>query len=198
MKLDEAQVDIKIIQDYVPVGNSNRPAGRLVPTSITIHNTDNDSKGANAAAHAKYMKGPDAQKRKVSWHFTVDDKFVYQSLPTTETAWHSGTAAGNRSSIGIEICEHSDMPDPAAAYRRAALLAAWLAYRLNISVPDGILQHHDWSGKNCPHLLRTNSGKGWKDFVKQVQKFYDELEPVDAIHISHHDHDHHGASASTA
>jgi N-acetylmuramoyl-L-alanine amidase CwlA len=196
MKLDEAQVEIKVIQDYVPSGNHNRPGDKLTPSSITIHNTDNNSKGANAAAHAKYMKGPDAQKREVSWHFTVDDMFVYQSLPTTEIGWHSGTKAGNHSSIGIEICEHSDMKDPAAAYERAALLAAWLAYRLKISVPGGILQHHDWSGKECPHLLRKGGGKGWKDFLKQVQSFYDALEPVDAVLLSFKKDDHHhGASA---
>jgi hypothetical protein len=102
MNLDIAQLRLNIVQDYVPVGNSNRPGTRLSPSSITIHNTDNSSPGANAAAHARYMKGPDAQKRQVSWHFTVDDKFVYQSLPTNEIGWHSGTHEGNSSSIGIE------------------------------------------------------------------------------------------------
>ena len=191
MKLDEAQVKIQLIQDYVPVGNHNRPGDKLTPTSITIHNTDNDSKGANAAAHARYMKGPDAQKREVSWHFTVDDKFVYQSLPTTEIGWHSGTKAGNYSSIGIEICEHSDMKDVPAAYSRAALLAAWLAYRLNIQVPNGILQHHEWSGKNCPHILRKGGNKGWKGFMKEVQDIYDQLEPVEAALIAHNEKGHH-------
>lgn len=63
MRLDEAQLKLNLVQDYVPVGNSNRPGRKLAATSITIHNTDNDSPGANAAAHAKYMKGADARKR---------------------------------------------------------------------------------------------------------------------------------------
>ena len=95
MQIDEAYVKLGIVQDFVPVGNSNRPGRKLHAASITIHNTDNDSPGANAAAHAKYMKGADAQKRQVSWHYTVDDKFVYQSIPTNEIAWHTATKQGN-------------------------------------------------------------------------------------------------------
>jgi N-acetylmuramoyl-L-alanine amidase CwlA len=190
MRLDEAQLKLNIVQDYVPVGNHNRPGDKLVPTSITIHNTDNTSKGANAAAHAKYMKGPDAQKREVSWHFTVDDKFVYQSLPTTEIGWHAGNKAGNNSSVGIEICMNSDL-DEAAAYDRAALLTAWLAYRLKIEVPAAVVQHHDWSGKNCPRVLRKNGNKGWTAFVDQVVKYYKEIEPVDAPAIAHSSNGHH-------
>lgn len=192
MRLDEAQLRLQIIQDYVPVGNHNRPGDKLTATSITIHNTDNENKGANAAAHAKYMKGADAQKREVSWHFTVDDKFVYQSLPTTEIGWHAGHKAGNNSSIGVEICMNADL-DAKAAYDRAALLAAWLAYRLNIQVPGGIVQHHDWSGKNCPRVLRKNKNKGWNEFVTQVTTYYNDLEPVEAPLIAHNDKGHHTA-----
>jgi N-acetylmuramoyl-L-alanine amidase CwlA len=50
MKLDEAQLKLNLVQDYVPAGNSNRPGRKLIATSITIHNTDNSSPGANAAA----------------------------------------------------------------------------------------------------------------------------------------------------
>lgn len=189
MQLDEAQQKLKIIQDYVPVGNSNRPGSKLTAASITIHNTDNTSKGANAAAHAKYMKGADAQKRKVSWHFTVDDKFVYQSLPTTEVAWHSGTGAGNASSIGIEICMNSDLDVP-AAYDRAALLTAWLAYRMGIQIPAGVLQHHDWSGKNCPRVLRSTKD-GWTKFLLKVRDYWRSLEPIAAMEIVVFDDDHH-------
>jgi N-acetylmuramoyl-L-alanine amidase CwlA len=196
MRLDEAQLELKIVQDYVPIGNHNRPGDKLTATSITIHNTDNTKKGANAAAHAKYMKGPDAQKREVSWHFTVDDRFVYQSLPTTEIGWHSGTKAGNNTSVAIEICMNSDL-DVDAAYDRAALLVAWLAYRLNIQVPEGVVQHHDWSGKNCPRVLRKTKD-GWPDFLKLILEKYNQLEPVDAPLISHNDKAHHHDESASA
>lgn len=191
MQLDEAFAELRIVQDFIPVGNSNRCGRKLVPTSITIHNTDNDSVGANAAAHAKYQKGTGARERKVSWHFTVDDKRVYQSLPTNEIGWHSGTAKGNTTSIGIEICMNADLDAP-AAYRRAALLTAVLAFQHGLKVPKQILQHHDWSGKNCPRILRAKP-KGWDDFLDQVKKFRDELTnvPVAAIKPSKAKDHHH-------
>ncbi|MBB5052788.1 N-acetylmuramoyl-L-alanine amidase CwlA [Afipia massiliensis] len=193
MNLDTAQLKLHLVQDYVPVGNSNRPGDKLTASSITIHNTDNGSAGANAAAHARYMKGPDAQKRQVSWHFTVDDKFVYQSLPTNEVAWHTATLQGNASSVGIEICMNSDL-NVVACYDRAALLTAWLAYRLGIHVPSAIFQHHDWSKKNCPRVLRATSN-GWSDFLAKVQRNFKNLKPIDAPLISYHDDDHHHSVA---
>jgi N-acetylmuramoyl-L-alanine amidase CwlA len=194
MNFDTAQLSLNIVQDYVPVGNSNRPGTRLTPSSITIHNTDNSDAGANAAAHARYMKGADAQMRQVSWHFTVDDKFVYQSLPTNEIGWHSGTQQGNASSVAIEICMNSDLDVP-ACYDRAALLTAWLAYRLGIKVPTAIFQHHDWSGKNCPRILRQIPN-GWSDFLAKVQRNFDGLKPVDAPVISPSGDDHHSGQVA--
>ena len=111
MQLDQAFRDLNIVQDFIPVTNSNRPGTRLAPTHITIHNTDNASPGADAAAHARYVKGADAQARQVSWHYTVDDRVIYQSLPANEVGWHAGP--GNSKSIGIEICMHQGMNEAA-------------------------------------------------------------------------------------
>jgi N-acetylmuramoyl-L-alanine amidase CwlA len=182
MQLDEAFAELKIVQDFIPAGNSNRPGKKLVATSITIHNTDNSDAGANAAAHAKYQKGADARKRKVSWHYTVDDKSVYQSLPTNEIGWHAASSKGNATSIGVEICMNADLNVP-AAYRRAALLTAVLAFQNGVKVPTQIVQHHDWSGKNCPRVLRATPN-GWKDFLEQVKQFRDDLTNVPAATIA--------------
>jgi len=181
MQFDQAFAELNIVQDFIPVGNSNRPGRKLTPTAITIHNTDNDSKGANAAAHAKYQKGADARKRQVSWHFTVDDKNVFQSLPTNEVGFHAGTSEGNRSSLGIEICMNADLDVP-AAYKRAALLTAVLAFQNKIRVPGQIVQHNHWSGKNCPRILRAKPN-GWEDFLDQVKQFRDDLTEVPAAKI---------------
>jgi N-acetylmuramoyl-L-alanine amidase len=97
---------------------------------------------------AKYQKGADARKRQVSWHFTVDDTGVYQSLRTNEIGWHTATTKGNNTSIGVEICMNCDLDVP-AAYKRAALLVAVLAFQNGLKVPGQIVQHHDWSGKDC-------------------------------------------------
>lgn len=165
MQLDQAFRDLNIVQDFIPVTNSNRPGTRLTPTHITIHNTDNSSPGADAAAHARYVKGADAQARQVSWHYTVDDRIIYQSLPVNEVGWHSGP--GNSKSIGIEICMHQGMNE-AQAYDRAALLVAVLALQNGIAVPDRIVQHNFWTGKNCPRVLRDKPN-GWSGFLAKVQ-----------------------------
>ncbi|CAN5487429.1 hypothetical protein BH11PSE9_BH11PSE9_25410 [soil metagenome] len=193
MKIDEAYASLNIVQDFIPPGNSNRPGNKLLPKFITVHNTDNTSSNANAAAHAKYQKGEDARARQVSWHFTVDDKAVYQSVPTNEVAWHAGSSQGNSSSIGVEICMHPEMV-ATKAYAKAALLIAVLARRSNIAVPSGVVQHHQWSGKNCPRVLREKPG-AWEQFVDSVVEISSGLEEADAIDLdmSHdHDHDHGG------
>jgi N-acetylmuramoyl-L-alanine amidase CwlA len=165
MQLDQAFRDLNIVQDFIPVTNSNRPGKRLAPTHITIHNTDNAGPRADAAAHARYVKGADAQARQVSWHYTVDDHVIYQSLPVNEVGWHSGP--GNSNSIGIEICMHQGMNE-AQAYDRAALLVAVLALQNNVTVPEAVVQHNFWTGKHCPRVLRDQPN-GWRGFLAKVQ-----------------------------
>lgn len=182
MDYAEAFAALKLVQDYVPLGNSNRPGKKISPSSITIHNTDNPGKGANAAAHAKYMKGPDAQKRQVSWHYTVDDEYVYQSIPTTENTWHSSTKQGNNTSISIEICMNSDL-DEVAAYERAEWLVAVLCYRNGFNPKSQVVQHHDWSGKNCPSVIRAKKD-GWIEFVRGAAKKHASITEVKAIALN--------------
>jgi hypothetical protein len=196
MQLDAAFAELRLVQDFIPPGNSNRPGTKLAPRFITIHNTDNTGPGANAAAHAKYQKGADARQRQVSWHFTVDDRYVYQSLPTNEVGWHAGTHQGNTSSIGIEICMHPEMDVP-AGYRRAALLVAVMARRLNVNVPAGVVQHQHWSGKDCPRVLRHKAG-GWEDFLKDASDFARDLQEVQAEDLAASEHDEHGHAAGVA
>jgi len=153
-----------IIVDLLPVGFPTRPGTRIRPTTLTIHNTDNSGPGADAAAHNRYIRGADAIAREVSWHFTVDDRVIYQHLPINEKGWHAGTA--NASSIGIEICMHRGINE-AAAYDRAARLCAFIGTQLGIAMPAGLRQHHDWTGKNCPSVLRGRPN-GWRTFVNRV------------------------------
>ena len=188
MKIDEAYARLNLVQDFILPGSSNRPGHRLSPSFITVHNTDNDSSRADAAAHARYQKGADARARKVSWHFTVDDKAVFQSVPTNEVAWHCGSSVGNGSSIGVEICMHPEM-DSAAAYERAALLIALLARRTGIEITGGVVQHHRWSGKHCPRVLRDKPG-GWDEFVRSITAIGNDLEEIDAVDLQVSDSDH--------
>ncbi|MCC7229819.1 MAG: N-acetylmuramoyl-L-alanine amidase [Fimbriimonadaceae bacterium] len=167
MNQTEAIHQLNLSEELLPVGNLNRPGLAMSPDHITIHNTANGTRSANARMHAKYMKGPAAQKRKVSWHFTVDDREVIKHLPVHERACHAGTREGNRRSIGIEICEFAGI-DQSAANNRAALLVAVLLHSMALDL-SAVVPHRHWSGKYCPHLLLDNGEAGWREFVDQVK-----------------------------
>ena len=66
-----------------------RPVENKTSTDfITIHDTGNDVKNADALAHAKYVTN--GENVVVSWHFTVDEKSIYQHLPLSEKGKHAG------------------------------------------------------------------------------------------------------------
>ncbi len=160
---------LQIVQDFIPKGRRNRPGYKLNPRYVTIHDTANPGAGANAKAHAAYLKGAAAAAIPASWHFTVDDKVIYQHLPLNENGWHAGdgtNGTGNRQSIGIEICENRD-GNRTEAEKNAAWLVAKLLKDYGLGL-DRVKQHYDWSGKNCPRVLRGRKG-GWAGFLAAIE-----------------------------
>ncbi|MGE6631047.1 N-acetylmuramoyl-L-alanine amidase [Bacillus sp. NPDC077027] len=148
---------VQIYQDFIPVGNGNRPGYRMTPIYLTVHNTANTSKGADAKNHAAYVKRANTA---VSWHFTVDDHEIFQHLPLNENGWHAGDGHGdgNRKSIGIEICENED-----GDFKQAVKNAQWLIQKLMIehNIPlSNVVTHQHWSGKDCPRKLLAS----WAEF----------------------------------
>jgi len=160
---------IPLIEDLIPAGRSNRPGEAIVPQWITIHDTGNANPGADAEAHASYLKGDDAAEAPVSWHFTVDDKRAVQHLPLDEHGWHAadGHGPGNTSSIGVEICENAD-GDRAAAETNAAALTAWLLVEFGLDITC-VVPHKHWYPKDCPHILFPR----WNDWIAKVQVSYE-------------------------
>lgn len=160
---------MRVVQDFIPQGRKNRPAGVNPMNFLTIHNTGNTNKGANAEAHARYVKGDTAAGLPVSWHYTVDDGAIFQHLPDNETAFHAGDGDGNgnRQSIGIEICQNSD-GDLLQATQNAIQLCATLCHRHNIPVTN-VVQHNHWSAnKGCPQELRLGRPYSWSVFISKV------------------------------
>jgi N-acetylmuramoyl-L-alanine amidase CwlA len=168
MTLAEALEKLNISVDLIPKSNSNRPGTHLTATYITIHNTDNDGPGADALAHAKYIKGADASKRKVSWHYTVDDVRCVRHLPLNEVGWHAGSK-GNSKSVAIEICEHAGI-NQEKAIDRACLLTAVLMHDLKIAATN-IVPHQHWTGKNCPKVILNTWEGGMQEFVKRATAY---------------------------
>ena len=151
------------------IKKAKRPGYAMKPEYITIHQTGNTSKGANAKMHNSYVHN---NAPNPSWHFTVDDKEIYQHLPLNENGWHAGDGTngpGNRKSIAIEICVNRD-----GNLAKAEANAAWLAAKLIKEVgslkpfPACMKQHYDWSRKNCPAQIRGRKD-GWKNFLAAVE-----------------------------
>ncbi|QUG85102.1 S-layer homology domain-containing protein [Bacillus nitratireducens] len=166
---------IPLKEMIVPTGNENiRPGYAMKPKYITIHETDNYSIGANARNHAQYLysQATGTTDRSASWHFTVDDKEIYQHLPLNENGWHAGDGAegtGNRESIAIEIAVNQD-GDYNKAVENARKLAAYLMGELNIPL-ENVKKHQFWSGKNCPAIMIKNNA--WEPFLQGTKAYYD-------------------------
>lgn len=160
---------MNIIQRFIPASNKDtRPGIRMVPAYITIHETDNPSPGAGARAHARLQeRGND---RLASWHLQIDDREAIQSIPFHETAWAAGdgrSGTGNSASIHIEICVNND-GDFNKAVNHTAEVTKQLMDTFQIPLTN-VVQHHHWSGKNCPRFLRSGEkGIDWNDFIQSV------------------------------
>jgi len=154
-------------QMQVPEGRPNHTGKTMKNiTHITIHETGNKNAGATAEAHARYQYNGGGG-RAASWHYTADEKEIWQSFPDNATCWHTGTAKGNETSIGIEICANSKEGFRKACENAAALCAELMKrHRIPIS---NVTQHHHWSRKNCPENLRSGAwGTSWQDFLRMI------------------------------
>nr|WP_275576988.1 N-acetylmuramoyl-L-alanine amidase [Thalassobacillus pellis] len=157
----------------------------MVPLYLTIHTTGNDKKGANAFMHGRYLQSLDGT-RKVSWHYTVDEELIVQHIPDNESAWHAGdgNGPGNRSSIGIEICENRD-GDFKKAVSRAITLIRYLQDCYDIPSYN-VSPHQRWNGKQCPKKLLPR----WKDFIRHTERRASPLagilgRRVESVHHGH-------------
>lgn len=149
------------------VNRTNRiSAGTNTINYITIHETANTNKGANAQTHANLQSN--GNPREASWHYQVDDQQIIQSFPDTTICWHAN--AGNKQSIGIEICVNQD-GNFAQAIENTVSLVKILMARYHLTI-NRVVQHHFWTGKDCPHFLRSGSkGIYWQQFLTKITNF---------------------------
>lgn len=161
MKIGSATVIVDIIQKGNP---EIRPTTPMKPTKITTHNTGNAGRGANAEMHNRYIHNLASYHPKdtthVSWHLSVDDKFIYQHIPFDEIAWHcgdgNGVKSGNRNSVGIEICENPET-NTKQAEENAIALSVLLMKEFGLK-PADVVPHQHWSGKYCPRVILKRDG----------------------------------------
>jgi hypothetical protein len=157
---------VKIKQDFILSGNVNRPMTANSRKFITVHETANTAKGANAESHARYAK---TIKGKTSWHYTVDDSVIYQHIPDNEKSYSTESRFANENSIAIEICVNAD-GNFAKAKQNAIWLIRELMIKYNIPLAN-VRSHQSWTGKNCPtNILRS----GWEDFISEIKNYKSE------------------------
>ena len=165
---------MQIKQQLIPKSRKQqRPGIAMTPLFLTIHSTGNPK--STAQNEADYVCRNST--RQASFHFVCDENQIIQVMPTNEVAWHAGdggNGTGNRKSVGIEICESGDR-------KTAVNNAIWLTKKLmkEFSIqPGNAFQHHHWSGKNCPRILRDNAyikdKIDWKYFTAKIRETEEE------------------------
>lgn len=161
-------------QDHIPKSAKRRPGTALKPQFLTIHSTGNPS--STARNERGWLTNP-SNNRTASWHIVVDEREAIEAIPLTEVAYHAGTAAGNSTSIGLEICESGNREKTLA---HAAEVAASILKKYGWGV-DRLRRHYDWSKKNCPRILSANNWAGWTQFKKEVEKRLAELKKIEVV-----------------
>lgn len=150
-------------KDHIPKGTAynRRPALPMTATTITIHNTGNPS---SSAANERAWLTNASNTRVASFHIVIDSKEAIECIPLNEKAWHAGEFNGNKSSIGVEICESNYTQ----SLDNAVKLVAQMLKERGWGV-DRLRRHWDWSGKVCPRLM-YDGGKwtGWAEFKNRV------------------------------
>ncbi|MGC6427814.1 MAG: N-acetylmuramoyl-L-alanine amidase family protein [Akkermansiaceae bacterium] len=173
------QVGVK--KDYLSYWARGRSRKAMSPRYITIHSTQNWSRGADANRHSLALKK--GALGRLSWHYTVDEDRAVQHLPTNEQGNHADfDGPGNRYSIGIEMCENAGN-SRSDTVERTAKLAAWLMERYNLPV-SRVVPHYKWprkgkrpANKNCPHFLLNNGKPGakWRAFQRKVESYHRQI-----------------------
>ena len=149
----------------------------MEPKTIVIHNAATPGGTAKNLNNAQHNN-----KDYKSWHFSVDNKDIIESLPLNRNAFATGDGAfgyGNRTGIHIEIAMDNDCDNQdewQVAKKNGAKLTAILLKRYGWSIYN-VSKHQDYkmtdgSYKYCPHKILD---EGWEDFIELVQSELDEL-----------------------
>lgn len=169
--------NVKVVHEILPMDSPKR-VGKMVPSYITIHETEIGHELSPA-----YYNYPDMYREKlldngnsIGYHFMVEankgDVFrIYQFLETDVYTHHTGDIVGNQCSIGIERLVNVDT-DMDRAIEIQAALTSYLMHVYNIPV-EHVVPHMFWSGKDCPSRLLFGLYGGWEGFIDKVKYYYD-------------------------
>lgn len=138
-------------------------------TYIVIHDTANNSRGADAMHHYHFFNSGNQSS---SADFFVDDQSILKVNDYyTYYTWHCGDGHGkngitNQNSIGVEICVNRDGNYKQAVANTEALVKN-LMQELDVDI-EHVVRHYDASGKNCPAKMQNGSWKQWNIFKENL------------------------------
>ena len=162
------KIEDKIKKDY--------NGGHMIPTSITVHNTNpiTTSKGRTMAQ--QYADAQNADNMKGCYvHFYVDKESIVQCLPLNAKGVHAGNSLGNATSIAIEGIGVDSWENTVKLVK----------YLLKENPKLTIKTHKDWSGKSCPEYFLPNWDKFLADVKKEeVHPFKNAIDWVEEVGIS--------------
>lgn len=155
---------MQLRKDFISNKSQKWTGRKLNYQYITIHNTGNPKSTAKGERY--WLENP-SNTSKTGYHIVIDEYEAIQTMPLDMIANHSGDRKGNATSIGIEICESGD-------YNQTILNAIDIVSQLLKEKGwgvDKLKQHYDWSGKDCPKLIRNGYlGWTWEKFKSEIDK----------------------------
>ena len=159
--------EIKINEKLVKYNFSSRNGEKI--KYISIHDTGNKRRGADAEAHFTLHNRGD---RGASAHYFVDDKQILRIIKDEHKSWHCGDGKGkygirNQNSIGIEMCINSD-GDFNKTYLNTLKLTKYLMEKYNIPL-ENVVRHYDASRKICPNIWKENNWEKWNKFKEDLK-----------------------------
>lgn len=167
---------MKYTIDHIPknTDRNRRPGNAMIPESITIHNTGNPR--STARNERDWLINPENTVI-ASYHIVIDEREAIECIPLSENAWHAGddeSGPGNRTSIGIELCESGNYVQTVEnSVKRVASMLRERGWGV-----DRLRRHFDWSGKICPRKMHDGGEwSGWNEFKKRVQSELQKNDP---------------------
>ncbi len=177
----ELKITVDILDDNSPLKANEM---RKSTNYVTIHNTGMAHPSATAKGLNEYIH---TTTRVASWHFSVDDNEAYQELKVDEVGWHAGDGShkfgdryfnktynswciggGNENSVAIEMCEYKGC-NFNKVMRNTAKLVSDLLIKYDLT-PACVRQHNDFSGKNCPQVIRE--ANRWEEMLELIDIEY--------------------------
>jgi hypothetical protein len=155
----QIELPVPLIVRLIPVTQTRQRPGliRQTPGAWVQHETGN-------------FNGAEGQTR--SYHFTVDDKEVYQMIPVNEVTWQAadGSGPGNMAGVSCELCVNTDS-DWTKARKNAEVLAGRVSKALGITK---ITRHYDYNVGDpdrhfCPKEMMSSGY--WPTFVLNATSF---------------------------